>query len=166
MGIVDLVGEGVTGIEPGERYCTLPYFYDMKGVSGDTVIIDGQYLTKAPDGLDPIDAGSIWMQFMTAYYPIVELAKARPGVNILATAATSTAGYSALQIGRLMGANMIATSRFARRDESKGMPIREFSKPTFRENCRTDDRRPPEAIGWHDLQGEYDGAVHLIGCAA
>ena len=112
VGIVDQVGDGVTAIELGERYCTLPYFYDMKGVSGDTAIIDQRYLTKAPDGMDPIDAGSIWMQFMTAYFPIVELAKARPGVNILVTAATSTAGYSALQIGRLMGANMIATSRF------------------------------------------------------
>ncbi len=112
VGIVDQVGDGVADIQPGERYCTLPYFYDMKGASGDTVVIDRRYLTKAPDGMDPVEAGSIWMQFMTAYFPIVELAKAGPGVNILVTAATSTAGYSALQIGKLMGANMIATSRF------------------------------------------------------
>ncbi|MCR9135891.1 MAG: zinc-binding dehydrogenase [Alphaproteobacteria bacterium] len=112
VGIVDQIGEGVTGIEMGERYCTLPYFYDMKGVSGDTVIIDARYLTKAPKGMSATEAGSIWMQFMTAYYPIAELASAAPGVNILVTAATSTAGYSALQIGKLKGANMIGTSRF------------------------------------------------------
>lgn len=112
VGIVDRIGDGVTGIEIGERYCTLPYFYDMKGVSGDTVIIDARYLTKAPDGMSATEAGSIWMQFMTAYYPIAELAKAGPGVNILVTAATSTAGNSALQIGRMKGANMIGTSRY------------------------------------------------------
>ncbi len=112
VGIVDQVGDGVTGIELGERYCTLPYFYDMKGVSGDTVIIDARYLTKAPEGLSAVEAGSVWMQYMTAYYPIAELAGAAPGVNILVTAATSTAGYSALQIGRIKGANMIGTSRF------------------------------------------------------
>lgn len=112
VGIVDQVGDGVTGIEPGERYCTLPYFYDMKGVSGDTVIINARYLTKAPDGMDAVEAGSIWMQFMTAYYPIAELAAAAPGVNILVTAATSTAGRAALEIGRLKGATMIGTSRF------------------------------------------------------
>lgn len=112
VGIVEQIGEGVTGIELGKRYCTLPYFYDMKGASGDTVIIDARYLTEAPDGMSASEAGSIWMQFMTAYYPIAELARAAPGVNILVTAATSTAGYSALEIGRIKGANMIGTSRF------------------------------------------------------
>lgn len=112
VGIVDQVGEGVADIEPGERYCTLPYFYDMKGASGDTVVIDARYLTKAPEGMSAVEAGSIWMQYMTAYYPIAELAKAAPGVNILVTAATSTAGYSALEIGRIKGATMIGTSRF------------------------------------------------------
>ena len=112
VGIVDQVGEGVAGIEAGERYCTLPYFYDMRGVSGDTVVIDAHYLTKAPDGMSAIEAGSIWMQYMTAYYPIAEFAKASPGINILVTAATSTAGYSALEIGNIKGATMIGTSRF------------------------------------------------------
>lgn len=112
VGIVDQIGEGVTDIEPGQRYCTLPYFYDMRGASGETVVIDSRYLTRAPEGMSPIEAGSIWMQYMTAYFPVAELARAAPGVNILVTAATSTAGYSALEIGRLKGATMIGTSRF------------------------------------------------------
>lgn len=112
VGIVDQVGAGVTNIEPGERYCTLPYFYDMKGASASTVVMDPRYLTRAPEGMSAVEAGSIWMQYMTAYYPIVELAGAAPGVNILVTAATSTAGYSALEIGRMKGATMIGTSRF------------------------------------------------------
>jgi NADPH:quinone reductase-like Zn-dependent oxidoreductase len=112
VGIVDEIGEGVTGIEIGERYCTLPYFYDMNGVSGDTVIREPRYLTKAPDGMSAAEAGSLWMQFMTAYYPIAELAKAGPGVNILVTAATSTAGRAAIEIGAMKGATMIGTSRF------------------------------------------------------
>lgn len=112
VGIVDKIGPGVTGFEIGERYCTLPYFYDMNGASGDTVIRDTRYLTKAPEGMDPIEAGSIWMQYMTAYYPIAELAKAAPGVNILVTAATSTAGRAAVEIGSLLGATMIGTTRF------------------------------------------------------
>jgi NADPH:quinone reductase-like Zn-dependent oxidoreductase len=112
VGIVDQIGEGVTGIAIGECHCTLPYFYDMNGASGDTVIRDPRYLTKAPDGMDAVEAGSIWMQFMTAYYPIAELAKAGPGVNILVTAATSTAGRAALEIGSMLGATMIGTSRY------------------------------------------------------
>ncbi len=117
VGIVDAVGEGVEGIEPGARYCTLPYFYDMKGASGTTMLIDAHYLTPAPEGLTAVEAGSIWMQYMTAYFPIAELAAAGPGVNILVTAATSTAGYAALEIGSMKGATMIGTSRYDYNDD-------------------------------------------------
>ncbi|MEX0345773.1 MAG: zinc-dependent alcohol dehydrogenase family protein [Rhizobiaceae bacterium] len=110
-GIVDAVGENVTGIEIGERYCTLPYFYDRRGASADTVLIDKSFITKAPDSLSAVESASIWMQFMTAYFPIVELAKAAPGRNILVPAGTSTAGNAAIQIGKLCGATIISTTR-------------------------------------------------------
>jgi len=110
-GIVEAVGEGVTGIEIGDRYCTLPYFYYNNGASADTLTTPAKYITKAPDNMSAVEACSVWMQFMTAYYPIIELSKAAPGVNILSTAATSTAGNAALQIGRAAGATMIGTTR-------------------------------------------------------
>lgn len=111
-GIVDAVGPGVSGIEQGERYCTLPYFYYNRGASGDSMIIDSRYVTKAPQGLSAIQSASIWMQYLTAYYPIIELARAAPGVAILVPAGTSTAGSAALEFGRMHGATMIATTRF------------------------------------------------------
>jgi NADPH:quinone reductase-like Zn-dependent oxidoreductase len=112
-GIVEAVGAGVSGIEVGERYCTLPHFYYNNGASADTLTIDQKYLTKAPDGMSAVESCSVWMQFMTAYYPVIEMSKAGPGVNILVTAATSTAGNAALQIGRAAGATMIGTTRSA-----------------------------------------------------
>lgn len=111
-GIVDAIGPDVTGIEAGERYCTLPYFYYNRGASAESLIINARYVTKAPEGLSAIESASIWMQYMTAYFPIVELSDASPGKNILVTAATGTAGTAALEIGRLSGATMIATTRF------------------------------------------------------
>ena len=111
-GIVDEIGDGVTGIEIGARYCTLPYFYFNNGASADFVTIDARYVTPAPKKLSAVESASVWMQFMTAYYPIVELCKAAPGKHILATAATGTAGNAALNIGAMFGANVIATTRF------------------------------------------------------
>lgn len=110
-GIVEAVGSDVTGIEVGERYCTLPHFYYNRGASADTLVIDQKYLTKAPDNMTAVEAASVWMQFMTAYYPVMEMSQAREGVNILVPAGTSTAGNAALQIGRAAGATMIATTR-------------------------------------------------------
>lgn len=110
-GIVEAVGSDVTGIDVGDRYCTLPYFYDKRGCSADTVLIDAAYITKAPEGLTAAESASTWMQFMTAYFPMVELAKAAPGRTILIPAGTSTAGNAAIQIAKLQGATVISTTR-------------------------------------------------------
>lgn len=110
-GIVEAAGSDVSGISIGDRYCTLPYFYDRQGASAETLIIDQAYITKAPEGLTAVESASIWMQFLTAYFPIVELAKAAPGRNIMIPAGTSTAGNAAIQIGKLCGANLISTTR-------------------------------------------------------
>ena len=112
-GIVDAIGPDVDGIALGERYCTLPYFYYDKGASTESMLVDARYVTRAPDGLSAVEAASVWMQYMTAYYPIIEISKGAPGKTFLVTAATGTAGTAALQIGRGCGATMIATSRFA-----------------------------------------------------
>lgn len=113
-GFVEAVGSEVKGVEIGARYCTLPYFYYNRGASADTLVIDRKYITRAPAGLSAVEAASVWMQFMTAYYPVIEMAGGKKGVNILVPAATSTAGNAALQIGRLSGATMIATTRSAK----------------------------------------------------
>lgn len=112
-GIVDALGEGVTGIELGDRYCTLPYFYFNKGASADFVVIETKYITKAPEGLSAVECASIWMQYLTAYFPLTDYIQAGPESTILIPAATSTAGNAALQIGKMMGANMIGTTRYA-----------------------------------------------------
>ncbi len=111
-GIVDAVGPGVTGIEPGERVCTLPYFYDNQGTSAESAVVDARYVTKAPEGLSAVESASIWMQYMTAYFPLAEISRAGPGFNMLVTAATGTAGTAALEIGRILGATMIGTTRY------------------------------------------------------
>src|SRR5690606_12240195 len=105
---------GVEGIEIGERMCTLPYFYGNRGASTESLVIESRFTTKAPPGLSAVESASIWMQFMTAYFPLGEISKVGPGSNVLVTAATSTAGSAALQIGRILGATMIGTTRFER----------------------------------------------------
>lgn len=113
-GIVDAVGPGVEGIELGERMCTLPYFYGNRGASTESLVIGSRFVARAPAGLSAVESASVWMQFMTAYFPLGEITKVGPGSHVLATAATSTAGSAALQIGRILGATMIGTTRFAR----------------------------------------------------
>ncbi|MEM1413161.1 MAG: zinc-binding dehydrogenase [Pseudomonadota bacterium] len=111
-GIVEAIGPGVEGVEPGARYCTLPHFYDNRGASAESLVVDARFLTPAPAGLSAVESASVWMQYMTAYYPVAELSQAAPGKVFLITAATSTAGSAALEIGRKLGATMIGTTRY------------------------------------------------------
>ncbi|NGO51364.1 zinc-dependent alcohol dehydrogenase family protein [Allomesorhizobium camelthorni] len=112
-GVIDAIGSGVAGFEIGERVSTLPYFYDNRGASTESLVIDSRYVAKAPPNLSPIECASIWMQYLTAYFPLAEVSKVGPASHVLVTAATSTAGSASLQIGRALGATMIGTTRFA-----------------------------------------------------
>ena len=80
-GIAKAVGADVAGIEVGQRYRILPYFYDCRGASADTMLINQAYGTKAHEGLSAVEAVSVWMQFMTAYFMIVEMANPSSTVN-------------------------------------------------------------------------------------
>lgn len=116
-GIVDAIGPGVEGLSIGERVSTLPYFYDNRGASTESMVIDARYVAKAPPNLSAVECASIWMQYLTAYYPLAEVTPVGPGSHVLVTAATSTAGAASLEIGRLLGATMIGTTRFAENEE-------------------------------------------------
>lgn len=111
-GIVDAIGPQAEGFSIGERVSTLPYFYYDRGASTESLVIDARYVTKAVPNLSAVENASIWMQYLTAYFPLAEVTRVGPGSHVLVTAATSTAGAASLEIGRILGATMIGTTRF------------------------------------------------------
>jgi NADPH:quinone reductase-like Zn-dependent oxidoreductase len=66
---------------------------------------------RYPDNLTPEEAASIWVQYLTAYFAFVDLAALKPGISVLITAATGGAGLGAIQMARVLGATIIATTR-------------------------------------------------------
>lgn len=113
MGIIEEVGADVKGFSIGDRVCTLPHFYGENGASTDTLVIDSTYVSHAPEQLSSPQSCALWLQYLTAYYPLARIKPVGAGENVLITAATSTAGTAALEIGSRLGANMIGTSRSA-----------------------------------------------------
>ncbi|MCX7302543.1 MAG: zinc-binding dehydrogenase [Rhodobacterales bacterium] len=110
-GVIDAVGPGVTGWRVGNSVGTLPYFYWHRGVSGDQACVDARYLAATPAGLSKAESASIWMQFLTAYFPFCEITPVGPGSAVLIPAGTSTAGAAAILIARARGATVITTTR-------------------------------------------------------
>ena len=74
------------------------------------VAVDRAGVAKLPAGVDPVAAASIPVVFLTAYYAIIELARARAGETILIHGAAGGVGLAALQVAKHAGLKVIATA--------------------------------------------------------
>jgi NADPH:quinone reductase len=108
----------VTGLAPGDALSTIPGFsMNQYGVYGDTTIVPANVVAKHPASLSWTEATSFWMQYLTAYGPLVQLCALSAGEAIIITAASSSVGLAAIQIAKSLGATPIATTRTsAKRD--------------------------------------------------
>ncbi|MBD2020375.1 alcohol dehydrogenase catalytic domain-containing protein, partial [Leptolyngbya sp. FACHB-36] len=111
-GVIDAIGAGVTGFHVGDRVSTIPAF-SMKqyGVYGESAIVPAVAAAAYPDSLSANEGTAIWMSYITAYGPLVEYGQVKAGDFVLITAASSSVGYSAIQIAKAAGAVAIATTR-------------------------------------------------------
>nr|WP_026073122.1 zinc-dependent alcohol dehydrogenase family protein [Nodosilinea nodulosa] len=111
-GVVDAVGAGVTEVSVGDRVSTIPAF-SMKqyGVYGESAIVPATAVAAYPNGLSAQQGTAIWMSYLTAYGALVEYGQIKAGDVVVITAASSSVGYSAIQIVKAAGAVAIATTR-------------------------------------------------------
>ena len=78
-GVLEALGPGVTGFEPGQRVSILPNFrMGQYGVYAEVALVPAHSLVAAPEGLSSAEAASVWMQFFTAL-AIIEVGHAGPG---------------------------------------------------------------------------------------
>jgi NADPH:quinone reductase-like Zn-dependent oxidoreductase len=111
-GIIDSVGPDVTGLKPGDAVSTIPAFSQGKyGVYGDTAIVPAAAVAKHPASLSWTEAAAIWMQYLTAYGALIDIAKLTRGDVVLIPAASSSVGIAAIQIANSVGATPIALTR-------------------------------------------------------
>ena len=111
-GVVEAVGEGVTGYKVGDRVSTVPAFSMRRyGVYGNSAVVPADAVAAYPPSLSPPEAAAIWMQYLTGYFALIQLGHLQAGQHILITAASSSTGCAAIQIANAIGAIPIATTR-------------------------------------------------------
>jgi NADPH:quinone reductase len=111
-GIVEAIGEGVTGLAVGDFVATIPGFsLNNYGVAGDTAIVPANHAARVPDHLSFTEGASVWMQYLTAYGLLIEFGKLKPSDFVVITAASSSAGIAAIQLVNDAGATSIAVTR-------------------------------------------------------
>src|SRR5512134_681672 len=105
VGVADRIGEGVSGIEPGQIVAAMP----IHGAYAEFVCLPQRELVPVPPGLDAAEAVSLILNYITAYQMLHHSAKARPGQRVLIHGAAGGVGTALLQLGRLAGLEMYGT---------------------------------------------------------
>ncbi|MFI1831110.1 SDR family NAD(P)-dependent oxidoreductase, partial [Streptomyces sp. NPDC020412] len=99
------VGPGVAELTVGDRVMGV-----FDGAFGPLAVADARMLTRLPDGWSDAQGAAVPVNFLTAWYGLVELAGLRAGESVLVHSATGGVGTAAVQIARYLGAEVYATA--------------------------------------------------------
>jgi len=105
VGVVDRLGDGVSAIEPGQIVAAMP----ISGAYAEYVCLPQREFVPVSSGLDPAEAVSLILNYITAYQMLHRSAKVRAGQRVLIHGAAGGVGTALLQLGRLDGLEMYGT---------------------------------------------------------
>jgi NADPH2:quinone reductase len=115
VGVVDRLGEGVSGIETpeinpseiklGQMVAAMP----ISGAYAEFVCLRQSELVPVPAGLDAAEAVCLVLNYITAYQMLHRSANVRAGQRVLIHGAAGGVGSALLQLGRLAGLEMYGT---------------------------------------------------------
>lgn len=97
VGLVDQIGSGTSGIEPGQMVAALP----ISGAYAEYFCLPRRELVPVPSGLDPAETVSLVLNYVTAYQMLHRSARIKPRQRVLIHGAAGGVGTALLQLGRL-----------------------------------------------------------------
>jgi NADPH2:quinone reductase len=103
-GVVDSVGEGVTGIKAGDRVLG----YSGYGAAREQIAARADRLVPIPDTLDFDRAAGLCVTYGTTLHALKDRGHLRNGETLAVLGASGGVGLAAVELGKLMGARVIA----------------------------------------------------------
>lgn len=111
-GVVEAVGGDVTSFAPGDIVSILPPLSMVRWPAyAELATFPAELIVKHPPELGFETAAAVWMQYLTAYGALVDIAGLGPGDILAITAASSSVGLAAIQIANRIGAVPVALTR-------------------------------------------------------
>lgn len=108
-GIVDALGEGVSGPAVG----TPVMVFGGQGGLADYACFEAARVTPLPDGANMAEAAALQVAYGTSHLALGYKAGLKAGETLLVLGAAGGVGLTAVEIGKLMGARVIACARGA-----------------------------------------------------
>ena len=118
-GLIESVGAGVEGLSPGDAVSLVPPRSMVSWpLHGELVTVPAALIVKHPPALSWEAAAASWMQYLTAYGALIDIAQLGRGEHVVITAASSSVGLAAIQIANRVGAIPIAMTRTSRKAQA------------------------------------------------
>lgn len=158
VGVVDKLGVGVTGLEIGQMVADLTVW----GAYTEYMLRPADALVPVPAGLDPAEAVSMVLSYVTAYQMLHRIAKVQRGQKILVHGAGGAVGTALLELGGLLDLEMYGTASKSKHDLVKnlgGIPI-DYKSEDFLERVQALDgdgmNASFDAIGGENFKRSFD----------
>lgn len=111
-GVVTALGSAVTAFSVGDAVSLIPPADIARwGTYGEVANVPARLVVKHPKKLSFEKAAAVWMQYITAWGGLLDCAKLAKDDTVVITAASSSVALAAIQIARMVGATVIATTR-------------------------------------------------------
>lgn len=112
-GEVLAVGEKVTRFKAGDRVAGLTGY----GAFAEEVVVPEQNLLPVPDSMSDEKAAAFSMVYGTSYHALKQRANIQPGESLLVLGASGGVGLATVELGKAMGAHVIAAASTAEKLE-------------------------------------------------
>lgn len=104
-GVVEALGEGVSGFEPGDRVVSV-----SGSALAEKTAVKAELVMPAPPGLDFEAASGVCITYFTTMHAYKQRANLQPGETVLVLGAAGGVGTTAVELGKVMGARVIAAA--------------------------------------------------------
>ncbi|MEZ5987125.1 MAG: NADPH:quinone oxidoreductase family protein [Hyphomonas sp.] len=105
-GVIEAVGDGVTDWVPGDEIIG----GNKTGAYAEYAVLPAAGLSRKPSRFSFAEAAAFPAAYLTAYVALVRRANLQPGETLLVHGASGGVGMAAVDVGKLLGATVIATS--------------------------------------------------------
>jgi NADPH:quinone reductase len=105
-GVVEAVGAGVEGIRVGDRVQAMGTY----GGIAEKFVTDASRVIVIPEGVDFVTASCLAMAYGTTLHALRDRGELKAGETLLVLGAAGGVGMAAVQIGKRMGARVIAAA--------------------------------------------------------
>jgi NADPH:quinone reductase len=105
-GTVERLGDGVSGWNPGDRLISAIGY----GGLSEYVLVDAERAFALPGWADPAEGAALLMTYGTTIHALVDRGELTDGETLLVLGAAGGTGIAAVEIGKALGARVIAAA--------------------------------------------------------